>query len=89
MRSHLLTVSASAALALMALTTFPAASFQITALTDVQQSADTRLSEVGSLSVAERPAGNVFNPSNPQDRSGNSNPQDMTQPRSFNPQDME
>jgi hypothetical protein len=32
--------------------------------------------------------GNVFNPSNPQDRSGGSNPQDLTQPRSFNPQDM-
>src|SRR5262245_55190976 len=37
---------------------------------------------------AARPSGNYFNPSNPQDRSGNLNPQDMTQPRSFNPQDM-
>ena len=32
--------------------------------------------------------GNFFNPSNPQDRSGSSNPQDMTQPRAINPQDM-
>ena len=40
------------------------------------------------LAPVGRPAGNYFNPSNPQDRSGNSNPQDMTQPRAFNPQDM-
>jgi hypothetical protein len=33
-------------------------------------------------------SGNYFNPNNPQDRSGNLNPQDMTQPRAFNPQDM-
>lgn len=32
--------------------------------------------------------GNVVNPSNPQDRSGGSNPQDRTQPRVINPQDM-
>lgn len=35
-----------------------------------------------------RPPGNYVNPSNPQDRSGTSNPQDMTTPRSMNPQDM-
>ena len=35
-----------------------------------------------------RPSGNYVNPSNLQDRSGNLNPQDMTQPRAFNPQDM-
>jgi hypothetical protein len=29
-----------------------------------------------------------INPSNPQDRSGGSNPQDMTRPRASNPQDM-
>jgi len=29
-----------------------------------------------------------INSSNPQDRSGSSNPQDMTQPRAINPQDM-
>jgi hypothetical protein len=33
-----------------------------------------------------RSPGNYFNPRNPQDRSGNLNPQDMTQPRAFNPQ---
>jgi hypothetical protein len=38
--------------------------------------------------VVRGPSGNYFNPSNPQDRSGNLNPQDMTQPRAFNPQDM-
>jgi hypothetical protein len=37
--------------------------------------------------VARQP-GNFLNPSNPQDRSGASNRQDMTQPRSMNPQDM-
>jgi hypothetical protein len=35
-----------------------------------------------------RSPGNFYNPKNPQDRSGNSNPQDMTQPRALNPQDM-
>jgi hypothetical protein len=39
-------------------------------------------------SLVGRPAGNVINPSNPQDRSGSSNPRDMTQPRAINPQDM-
>jgi hypothetical protein len=43
---------------------------------------------VEPLRPVGRPSGNYFNPSNPQDRSGNSNPQDMTQPRAFNPQDM-
>jgi hypothetical protein len=43
---------------------------------------------VAPLSPVGRPPGNYFNPSNPQDRSGNSNRQDLTQPRAFNPQDM-
>jgi hypothetical protein len=43
-------------------------------------------SRVGITSPAGR-SGNFRNPMNPQDRSGGSNPQDMTQPRSFNPQD--
>ena len=38
--------------------------------------------------IVRGPSGNYFNPNNPQDRSGNFNPQDMTQPRAFNPQDM-
>jgi hypothetical protein len=42
---------------------------------------------LGAPSTVGRPA-NFFNPSNPQDRSGGSNRQDMTQPRAFNPQDM-
>ena len=46
------------------------------------------LPRVMPLSPVGRPPGNYFNPNNPQDRSGNSNPQDMTQPRAFNPQDM-
>jgi hypothetical protein len=46
------------------------------------------LPSVTPLSPVGRPPGNYFNPNNPQDRSGNSNPQDMTQPRAFNPQDM-
>jgi hypothetical protein len=33
-------------------------------------------------------AGQLFQSSNPQDRSGSSNGQDMTQPRAFNPQDV-
>jgi hypothetical protein len=37
---------------------------------------------------AARSPGNFVNPGNPQDRSGNNNPQDRTTPRSFNPQDM-
>jgi hypothetical protein len=36
--------------------------------------------------TAPRPLG--ANPSNPQDRSGISNPQSRTTPRSINPQDM-
>jgi hypothetical protein len=44
--------------------------------------------KLAPLPQAGRPPGNYFNPSNPQDRSGGSNPQDMTQPRAFNPQDM-
>ncbi len=43
---------------------------------------------VGSPSPAMRPPGNYISPNNPQDRSGNSNPQDMRQPRVINPQDM-
>jgi len=39
-------------------------------------------------SLVGRPPGNFINPSNPQDRSGSSNRQDMTQPRAINPQDM-
>ena len=42
---------------------------------------------VGITTPAGR-SGNFRNPMNPQDRSGGSNPRDMTQPRSFNPQDM-
>jgi hypothetical protein len=43
---------------------------------------------LGAPSTVGRPPANLINPSNPQDRSGSSNRQDMTQPRSFNPQDM-
>ena len=43
---------------------------------------------VRAPSLVGRPPGNFINPSNPQDRSGSSNPQDMTQPRAINPQDM-
>jgi len=43
---------------------------------------------LSSPSAAGRAPGNFVNPSNPQDRSGGSNRQDMTQPRAFNPQDM-
>jgi hypothetical protein len=46
------------------------------------------LPRVMPLAPVGSPSRNFFNPSNPQDRSGNSNPQDMTQPRAFNPQDM-
>ena len=42
---------------------------------------------LGATPVGRSP-GNFYNPNNPQDRSGNMNPQDMTQPRKFNPQDM-
>jgi hypothetical protein len=44
--------------------------------------------KLAPLPQVGRPPGNYVNPSNPQDRSGGSNPQDMTQPRAFNPQDM-
>jgi hypothetical protein len=40
------------------------------------------------LSPLRRSPGSFVNPSNPQDRSGGSNRQDMTQPRAINPQDM-
>ena len=43
---------------------------------------------VSAPSLVGRPPGNFINPSNPQDRSGSSNRQDMTQPRAINPQDM-
>jgi hypothetical protein len=43
---------------------------------------------VRPLSPVGRSPGNVVNPSNPQDRSGSSNRQDLTQPRAINPQDM-
>jgi hypothetical protein len=43
---------------------------------------------VGTPSGLGRSPGNYVNPSNPQDRSGSSNRQDMTQPRAINPQDM-
>jgi hypothetical protein len=43
---------------------------------------------LGSPSAVGRPPGSFINPSNPQDRSGSSNRQDMTQPRAINPQDM-
>jgi hypothetical protein len=43
---------------------------------------------LGAPSAVGRSPGNFINPSNLQDRSGSSNRQDMTQPRSFNPQDM-
>jgi hypothetical protein len=46
------------------------------------------LPAVRALSPAGRSPGNYFNPSNPQDRSGSSNRQDLTQPRAINPQDM-
>jgi hypothetical protein len=39
-------------------------------------------------SAVQRSPGNYLNPSNPQDRSGSSNRQDMNQPRAINPQDM-
>jgi hypothetical protein len=42
---------------------------------------------LGDLVSDHRPCA-TFHPGNPQDRSGSSNRQDMTQPRSFNPQDM-
>jgi hypothetical protein len=67
------------------------------AVTDVQPSRGVARAGVGVRSsaprlstpaTAGRPPANFFNPGNPQDRSGGSNRQDMTQPRAFNPQDM-
>ena len=43
---------------------------------------------IGVPSPVGRPSGNVISPTNPQDRSRASNPQDRTQPRAINPQDM-
>ena len=137
MRSHLLTVTANAGLALILLTASPANSITTTTPAGVRQAIDAlHLTEavhcrgyphrhkdgrrssrgcgVGAVTSGPRgsgvvvrdggrnfttpgvPAqspigrspGNVVNPSNPQDRSGGSNRQDMTQPRAINPQDM-
>ncbi len=132
MRSHLLTITAGAGLALSLLAAPPAHSITITTPAGVRQAADaldlieavhcrkylhrhkneqrrsrgcgeaTRTKPRGSggaapaslitplppLAPIGRPAGNYLNPMNPQDRSGNLNRQDMTQPRAFNPQDM-
>lgn len=141
MRSHFLTVTASAGLALIFLTASPANSITITTPAGVRQATDAlRLTEavhcraylhrhklgqrrshgcgVGAVttgprrsgvvvrdsgrkfttpgvparvpaqSLTGRSPGNFVNPSNPQDRSGSTNRQDMTQPRAFNPQDM-
>jgi hypothetical protein len=137
MRSHFLTVTASAALALISLTASPANSITITTPAGVRQATDAlQLSEavhcrgyshrhkhghrwsrgcdVGAVTTGPRRSrvvvrdggrnlttpgirvqsptgrspGNFSNPSNPQDRSGSTNRQDMTQPRAFNPQDM-
>ena len=54
----------------------------------VRDRSTTTTPGVSAPSLVGRPPGNVINPSNPQDRSGSSNPQDMTQPRAINPQDM-
>jgi hypothetical protein len=43
---------------------------------------------LGARSGVGGSRGNYINPSNPQDRSGSSNRQDLTQPRAINPQDM-
>ena len=48
----------------------------------------TGLPRVSAPSGVARQPANFLTPSNPQDRSGSSNRQDMTQPRSMNPQDM-
>jgi hypothetical protein len=130
MCSLVLSVTASAGLALIFVTTSPANSITITTPAGAQQAADAldlteavhcrryahrhrrghgwsrgcraaiviprgsggvvrgALPRVRPLLPVGRPSGNFFNPNNPQDRSGNSNPQDMTQPRAFNPQDM-
>jgi hypothetical protein len=137
MRSHLFSLSGSAALALILLAISPADAITITAPAEVRRaSAALDMTEavhcrdyvhrhkhgharglgcdvetdviaprspvtrgsggaynpaplvVEPLRPVGRPPGNYVNPSNPQDRSGNLNPQDMTQPRAFNPQDM-
>jgi hypothetical protein len=137
MRSHLLTVAASAGLALISLTASPANSITITTPAGVRQATDAlQLSEavhcrgyahrhkhghrwsngcgigavttglrrsrvvvrdggrnlvtpgVPAQSLTGRSPGNFSSPSNPQDRIGNTNRQDMTQPRAINPQDM-
>jgi hypothetical protein len=46
------------------------------------------LPRVSAPAPVGRPPGNYVSPINPQDRTGNSNPQDMRQPRVINPQDM-
>jgi hypothetical protein len=48
----------------------------------------TTVPGIRAPSAAGRSPGNFINPSNPQDRSGSSNRQDLTQPRAINPQDM-
>lgn len=138
MRSLLLTVTASAGLALIFLATSPASSITITMPAGVRQAVDaldlteavhcrryphrhrhghrwSRGCRVGAVIIGPRRSGvvvrdrgrnfttspgarapspvgrspgNFFNPSNPQDRSGSSNRQDLTQPRASNPQDM-
>jgi hypothetical protein len=142
MQSNLLTMTASAGLALIFLTTLPANSITIaTSLVGVQQASDAlELTEavhcrtyphrhrrghgwshgcrveaeivrprrshrgrsvttvpgirapsaagIRAPSAAGRSPSNFINPSNPQDRSGSSNRQDLTQPRAINPQDM-
>ena len=133
MQSNLLTMTASACLALIFLASSPANSITITMPASVRQATDalelteavhcrsyphrhrhgqrwSRGCRVGAESVAPRrfqrgrsvstvpgvrppspvgrSPGNFINPSNPQDRSGSSNRQDMSQPRAINPQDM-
>ena len=78
MRSHLLTVTASAGLALI---------FDVLASWFVTAAGSSPPQEYRPNRIGRSP-GNFFNPSNPQDRSGSSNRQDMTQPRAINPQDM-
>jgi hypothetical protein len=89
MRSYLVTMLACAALGLVVLMTLLTNSITITTPIGVPQTADAGLvGNPGSSGIGSS-HGNFFNPSNPQDRSGNSNPQDMTQPRAINPQDVE
>ena len=126
MRSHLLTVAASAGLAAILLTISPANAITVTTPASIRPAADALdLTEAvhcrryshrhrhghrwgrgcgvslkrsgvvgrdgGGLGTAPRaPLYSVPtvrpNPSNPQDLSGRSNPQDMTVPRAINPQ---